>query len=82
MHASNTMTVGELRELLSWHDNDARVFLAAPSGDYWGTVLARPLVVPGHETLIEWEDRSSSYILTDEEHDEGREWALVLGSPE
>ena len=81
MHASNTMTVGELRELLSGHDNDTRVFLAVPSGDYWGTVLARPLVT-GDQTLIEWEDRSSSYILTDEGHDEDREWALVLGLPE
>lgn len=52
----DTLTVQDLRELLSGYPDDTPVLLAAASGDYWGTTLAQG--ISGGETA---EVRYSSY---------------------
>ena len=74
---TTTLTVGELRQLLAHHDDDMPVLLQVPGGDYWHTALAKP-VGDGEELIVEWSDYHDQYVVTDQETDEGGEWALIL----
>ena len=54
------MKVKELRELLSFFDDEDEVAMAQPSNDYWGTTLAR-----GVDSAEKVEVTFSAYHNTD-----------------
>lgn len=65
---SATLTVGQLRDLLARHPDDAPVLLAAPSGDYWGTVLALP-VRHAQSQDVHFREYSGTYAVPRDDRD-------------
>lgn len=76
---THTLTVGQLRAMLEGHLDDTPVLMAAPSGDAWGTTLALP-INDAEETLVEWSLYHDTYSVPEQDDDDDREWALVLGA--
>lgn len=75
---TRTLTVGELRAMLENELDDTPVLIQAPSGDAWGTKLALP-IRDAEEMLVEWSHYHDTYSVPEQDDDDDREWALVLG---
>lgn len=60
------MKVGELKKLLGVFDDNYEVCLAYPSGDYWGTTLAREVTDACTETVT-FSSYHNTNKLVDEE---------------
>lgn len=63
------MKVSELKQQLSFFDDEQEVFFAFPSGDYWGTTQARE-VEDLSEGKVAWSEYHRSHKLIDDEHEE------------
>ena len=79
MNMTQTLTVAELREWLSAYDDDMPVLIGSAAGDYWNTMVAKP-VHGGEELLVEWSTYHDSYSVPDQGDDKNCEWALVIGA--
>lgn len=62
------MTVAQLRKMLSYFDDDQEVFFSFPSGDYWGTILARE-VDDVNLGMVKWSEYHRACKLVDEDPD-------------
>ena len=78
LNKTRTLTVGELRDMLAGHLDDTPVLIQAPSGDAWNTTLALP-ICDAEELLVEWSHYHDTYSVPEQDNDDDREWALVLG---
>jgi hypothetical protein len=76
----NCMTVYDLRRVLEQFDDNDFVYLAAPSHDHWGRVLALP-VEEVEEVPIRWSDYHDQYQIVgvDEDWDGGDLQITVVG---
>lgn len=63
------MKVSELKQQLSFFDDEQEVFFAFPSGDYWGTTQAME-VGDLSEGKVAWSEYHRSHKLIDDEHEE------------
>lgn len=75
-----TMTVRDLKNLLDDYDDDMPVVMSAPSGDYWGSVLALP--IDSQETQeggIRYSEYHRRWKLAGENDDADDTVALILG---
>lgn len=54
-----------INELSCFNDDD-EIFIAFPSGDYWGSVLAKEVTEITHEQVV-WSDYHNTHKIVDDE---------------
>lgn len=63
------MTKAELIQELSCFDNDDEVRIGCPSGDYWGTFLAREVTAVEQAEVAESSYHNTFKVVDDENRD-------------
>lgn len=76
MKSIKTVTIAELRELLSRFPDTTKVAVSIPSGDYWGTVFAGTIDSAVYATVT-YTDYRRQYKIVDKDSDTGEKVVIL-----
>lgn len=74
-----TMTVGELRKLLSGVEDDVLVGFEVPAGDYWRSTLLGTIRKAEHG-IVKYSEYHRRYTILDAEREDKEEFPETLPS--